>query len=509
LRYIFWGALVASTAGDPGAEAVVADLTRDITRLPLGAALTIAEFGVPGVAIWKVRPDSSGIPRVWYSDHDWPSLRSWAGRLNEGDLLDRLRPEDESRIVLARTGPAEPEDQAEQAASDADRACNVARAKYPDARYFRSPWPVDDLLEEATARVPLPPSLWYELVLLRRRPSGRLELTVQQLFLPEAVRGDTRPLTVRCAASDRNGTAFVVAARRAASSFELVSVSSARVPPGTYDVTATLLRPGKVRFDFDGLPVRPREDGRNWFDIRAALPDSLDEIGPVHLIVAIERCGAAAVVAERVDRATQLISQVRDGADGPVSISLVTYASHSHDRRTDDEPVTVHTWQETSAVVIERRLRALSARGPAPALYPHAAQVECMLAEVTERLRQSRDAREPAGRPALVVIGDKPPFPHRVDPRSGILPCPLRQDWRTLLRGLAENNHGVAFGVVRDVEPDDDPDNPAGDIWRLLGTDASATLAGFDARALAVRLGLLIAVPQYLPLPLAIPEGAD
>lgn len=502
---------MASAADDPGAEAVVAGLTRDITRLPLGEALTIAEFGVSGVAIWKVRPDSSGIPRVWYREHDWSSLRTWAGRLNEGELLDRLRPEDETRVVLARTGPVEPmDDPAEQDTRDADRAYNVARSKYPDARYFRSPRPVDDLLEAATARVPLPPSLWYELVLLTRRPSGRLELTVQQLFLPEAVRGDTRGLTVRCAASDQNGTAFVVAARRAASSFELVSVASARVPAGIYEVTATLLRPGKVRFD--GLPVMPREDGRNWLDIQAALPESLDEIGPVHLIAAIERCGPAEVVAERVDRAGQLIREVRGGADGPVSVSLVTYASHSHDRRTDDEPVTVLAWQETSAVAIERRLRTLSGRDPAPALYPHAAQVECMLAEVARRLRQAGSARQAAGRPALVVLGDKPPFPHRVDPRSGILPCPLRHDWRTLFRGLAEDHPGLAFGVVRDVAADDDPgdqDDPAGDIWRLLGTDASATLAGFDARSFAGRLGLLIAVPQYLPLPLAIPEGAD
>ena len=49
---------------------------------------------------------------------------------------------------------------------------------------------VDDLLREATARVPLPQ--WYELVLLERRPSGRLELTAKQLFERGALRNDTR-----------------------------------------------------------------------------------------------------------------------------------------------------------------------------------------------------------------------------------------------------------------------------------------------------------------------------
>lgn len=473
----------------------------------MGKALTIAEFTTARVAVWTVRPDNRGTPRVWYRWHEWSALRTW-DMLNEGELLDRLRPEDDTRIVLARTTRAEPGDTADEGGQGrhvADRAFGIARDKYPHAPAFRSPTCVDDLLREATARVPLPSSLWYELVLLRRRESGRLELTAQQLFLPEARRGDTRPFTVRCEASDENGTAFAVVTRDAAFSFELLFLASGRIPPGTYNVTATLLRPGRVRFD--GLPARLREDSRNWLDILAALPDSLEVIGPAHLIIAIELCGTAETLRARLDRASQLIGQVRSGADGLVAFSLVTYAAHSQERRTIDEPVTAHAWTETAAGPLDSRLSALRARDPATSRYPDAAPVECMLAEVTRRLRAPEAAA--AGRPVLVTIGDRPPFPHRIDPSTGILPCPKRQDWRVLLRGLADDYAGMAFGVIRDVADDDPPASPAADIWRQLGTDARAGLDTFDARRFAVDLGLLSARTQNLPLPLAIFEGAD
>ena len=163
--------------------------------------------------------------------------------------------------------------------------------------------------------MPLPSSLWYELVLLRRRRSGRLEFTAQQLFLPEARRGDTRQFTVRCEPSDDNGTVFAVAARDAAFEFQLVSMASAKVPPGTYRLIATLLRPGRVRFD--GLPVKLRTDPRDWLDVLAEVPERLDAYGPSHLIVAVECCGTDAQVEARIDRAGQLLhAQGRRGRPG-------------------------------------------------------------------------------------------------------------------------------------------------------------------------------------------------
>lgn len=494
---------MASTAQDPGAEVVLSGLAQEIIRLPLGKALTLAEFALPGVTVWKVRPDGTGIPRVRYWRYEWPSLRAWDDLLSEGELLDRIRPEDEAHIMLARTGLQASASQADQNARHADRAFAIAREKFPHALAFSPVASVDDLLAEATARVPLPASLWYELVVLRRHRSGGLELTAQQLFLPEARRGDIRPFTVRCAASDAHGTTFAVVARDAALSFELVSMASAQIIPGIYEVTATLLRPGLVRFD--GLSAELRADDRSWLDIRAALPDRLEVIGPAHLIIAVDRCGSAGAVQARIDRVGELVDQVRDTA-GPVTCSLLTYASHSHDRRTTDEPVTVHAWRENKVSTLETCLRTLRGRDPAPTLYPRAAQVECMLAEVARRLHEP-DA-EAAGRPVLVTIGDKSAFPHRVDPQTGIIPCPQRNDWRTLIRGLAEDHQGMAFGAIRD-DDDERQANPASRIWELLGTDGTSRLDIFDARRFAVGLGLRSAATQTLPLPLAVSEGAD
>jgi hypothetical protein len=226
-------------------------------------------------------------------------------------------------------------------------------------------------------------------------------------------------------------------------------------------------------------------------------------IGPAHLIVAIELCGSPGTLQSRIDRASQLVDQMRGGMGGPVAFSLLTYASHSHDRRTDDEPVTAILWAQTHIDTVERCLRSLSAREPAAALYPEAAQIECMLAEVA-RLLKKPDAA--GARPVLVTIGNKPAFPHRIDPKTGIIPCPRRNDWRACFRKLAEDHAGMTFGAVRDDEDDDLQEHPANDIWRHLGTDANVSLPAFDAHRFAVTLGLLSASTQHLPLPLATPE---
>jgi hypothetical protein len=493
---------VTGTVEDPGFEAIVADLSRYIMRLPPGRTLAIAEFSASGLMVWKIRLDGAGTPHVRYWPHTWHSV-STQDRLSKHELLDHIRPDDDSHIVLART---DPEGSADWDLGDADRAFATAMSAYPLARVLRSVSSVDNLLKGATARMPLPTSVWYELVLLRRSRSGRLELTAQQLFLPEARSGDSRTFTIRCEASDEDGTVFAVAARDAAFSFELVSMSSARIPPGSYDVTAALLRRGRVRFD--GLPVKLNEDSRSWLDIIASVPDRLDVIGPAHLIVAIEVCGTTAEVQARVDRARQLIGLVHADADGPVTFSLLTYASHSHDRRTADEPVATLAWAESETGSLDRRLGRLRTRDPAVSRYPLGAQIECMLAEVMRRLHGPEAAA--AGRPVLVTIGEKPAFPSRVDPVTGVIPCPQRNDWRRTFLRLAEEHAGMAFGLIRDDEVEDDlPGNPADDIWRNLGTDASATPVAFDARRFAVDLGLLSATMQYLPLPLAVPEGAD
>ena len=69
----------------------------------------------------------------------------------------------------------------------------------------------------------------------------------------------------------------------------------------------------------------------------------------------------------------------------------------------------------------------------------------------------------------------------------------------------------MAFGAIRDSgdDPDDFSEDPADEVWGLLGTDMSASLSAFDPHAFAVGLGLVPPALQYLPFPLAIPDGAD
>jgi hypothetical protein len=494
---------VTGGPADADDEAIVSSLAGDIASLTTDKPLIIAEFHTNKVTVWRVRLDSCGTPRVRYESRTWDLLQAW-GMLDETALAAYIRPDDGNRMVLARTGS----DAARSVAGgDADRAFTVTREKHRQARAFRSAAAVDDLLEEATARVPLPSSVWYELVLLRRTRSGRIEFTAQQLFLPEARRGDTRTFNVRCEPSDENGTVFAVAVRNAALDFQLLSMKSASIRPGTYTVTATLIRPGSVRFT--GLPAKLRDDARSWLDLLAVVPERLDVADPAHLIIAVEACGTPADLRARADRARQLISDAAEGADSPVRFSLLSYAVHTHDRRIPDEPVTTLVWAEADARVIDQRLGRLSARVPTRAGHGRGAQIECLLAEVARRLRQPEAAA--AGRPVLVMIGERPASPHRIDPVSRVLPCPLRNDWRADLRSLSEAYDGMAFGAIRDGGDEDDPliEDPSEAVWPILGTDAYARADVFNPREFAIDLGLRSPTLQYLPFPLFIPEGAD
>jgi hypothetical protein len=489
----------------PDGEAAVSRLSGDIGRLTVDKTLIIAEFHTTEVTAWRIRLDECGTPRVSSRSRTWGSLQE-RGTLDEPALLAFIRPDDDAVLVLARTGG--PRSVGYPADRDADGAPRVARDAFPQARTFECEDAVGDLIAEAIDRVPLPSSTWYELVLLTRTRTGRIEFTAQQLFLPEAQRGDTRTFTVRCEASDENGTVFAVAVRNAAFEFQLMTMQSAHLAAGTYTITATLLRRGGVRFD--GLPVQPHDDTRSWLDVIAAVPERLEVIGPAHLIVAVEACGTTADLQARVDRASQLVTGVAAGTDAPVRFSVLTYASHVHERRVTDEPVTVLCWAESDPDHLARCLDWLKARPPAVSGRSPAAQVECLLAEVTELMREPAAAS--AGRPVLVLVGGRPAFPPRVDLVSGFLPCPSRRDWRTLLDGLRRAYGGMAFGVIRDGDEDEDDlfrDGPSDDLWRMAGSDAYARAGAFNPRRFAVRLGLLSPTVYSLPFPLAVPERAE
>lgn len=475
---------MTGAAGNEADGAVLAPVASLIARLSGDETLTLAEFGPDSIIIWGIHLDLNGTPRVRYWPERWESLHDADGRLAERELIRFIQPGRRSPRMLVRSGAA---------SVAADQALGVASASFPGAATLHCPSPLRHLLAEAVSRVPI--SQWYELVVLRPAPSGELVLTAELLFPPEASRGDTQTITLRCEPSDENGTVFAVVCRGAEPSFRLVSMDSARVPPRTYHVTATLLRPGAVRFG--GLPVKLARDPRNWQEVLDAVPPRFEATGPVHLVIAIESCGTDEQVYDRAHWARQLVRDVADAAAGPVTYSLVGYGAHSFKRGTSDDPVEMLGWAGETDTVLEG-LDVLTARGGAEAGYSRAARIECMLARVAGELSQDHS---PAGRPVLVTVGTRPAFPHRIDPASEIIPCPDRHDWRALLKDLRDSHPGISFGAVQ--EPDPDLAGPAADVWGHLGADVLARTATADSWQFAADLGLLPEASQSVPFPMS------
>ena len=361
------------------------------------------------------------------------------------------------------------------------------RSAYPAAPAFECPDLLDDLLRQAIADVPL--TRWYELVVLHRSRSGQLVLTGCQLFPPAAQRGDRRPLTIHCEPSDENGTVFAVITAEPERRFRLVSLTSAKLPPGSYPLTAELGRPGLVRFH--GLPVELRPDQRSWPELVAAVPERLDLVESAHLICMVEVSGTSDQVLERLERIEQLVQLVADGAKDRLTVSLISYGPHSVDRGGPEVPLRVLTWAGGSDAALAA-LGQLRERGAAEPGYPRAAQLECVLAEVADRLT-AHD-----GRPFLVAVGLRPAFPSRVDPDSEIIPCPMRHDWRRALQQLREHP-GIAFGAIHD--------GPWEEIWNELGHDAAARMDAVNTRGFAADLGLLSLTVQHVPFPLVDGKG--
>jgi hypothetical protein len=332
---------------------------------------------------------------------------------------------------------------------------------------------------------------WYELVVLRRTRSGRLVLEGCQLFPPSAQRGDLQRLTIRCEPSDGNGTVFAVVTCEPPRSFRLLSIESASLAPGSYELTAELMRPGLIQFH--GLPSELRADHRSWQELVASIPARIDMYQPAHLICAVEVSGTADQVQERIFRIEQLIRHV-EAEERQLAISLVSYGPHSFDRRVAEEPTRTLTWASASDEALAA-LDQLSDRGAVEAGYARAAQLECALTKVAARITGRH------GRPALVTVGSRPPFPPRMDPSSEILPCPERNSWRRALQQIG-TNPGITFGAIHDHGPDDD------ETWRRLGSDAVAHLKAVNIRRFAATLKLLSLTTQPVPFPILEKAGS-
>ena len=444
----------------------------------LGAdqAFTIVELGPDGVVTWEVRRDHYGVPQAQH----WPPVQVSLLLADDASFDERLRRIIGGSRVLFAEDPA-----------DEDHAELFYRlgSAYPNAPVISRSVPLEAVLRDVIAGDPV--TEWYELVVLRRIPSGRLVLQGRPLIPAEAERGYSEKFKIRCEPSDPHGTVFAVVARRQERDFRLVSVKSVTIEPGVYNLTARLIRPNRVSFDeLPGL----HEEPRSWSDLVAAVPDTLDRGVSAHLICAVEVCGTAKRFEQRIRLVKWLIEHI-ENADTGLSVSLISYGQHSFDSR-PEEPVTVLTWAESSNPALSALERLLE-RGPATSGYPRAAQLECVLTEVVRRLADHAPA--PARRPVLVAVGSRPAFPPRVDPATGILPCPARHDWSSALRHLRHEHPGITFGAICDQ-------GPASGVWAELRSGAFASGDVVDVRPFAAALDLS-SEAQPVPFPLLETEG--
>ncbi|MEV8635348.1 hypothetical protein AB0395_27195 [Streptosporangium sp. NPDC051023] len=464
-------------------------LTEAVAELGGARRLSVVEVAPDGVTVFDLHRDETGTPRGhgrpvvrWADPVDGPSWDDPGASGDRETVLEAVNVSADTTVVLVGSSPGSPR---------ADEAMELLRAAHPKAFAFtRAGMPVGRLLREIVADEPLRRS--YELVVLRRHPvTNRLELTCTPLFEIEARRGTSFTFTVRCEPSDEWGTAFAVVAwqdRRPA----LLSVHTAKVQPGRYEITAELERPGLVRFS--GLPGLARGD-RSWAEWVAAVPYRLDpSAGPAHLICAVETSGTAARVLERFRRIGQMITAMSGGLDDRLQVSLIAYGTHSYQRNVPEEPVDVAGWQvstEHARHSLERLEERVRQREAEDRGYADAAMVEDMLAEVARRLPSSSQ-----GRTALLTVGDRPPHPPRVH-RSHILPCPRRFDWEQEVRRL-EQHPDLVFGAICDRPP-----GRADPVWSRLGRAGLVHLDGaVDVHGLGADLGLTASQVQPIPFPL-------
>ncbi len=333
----------------------------------------------------------------------------------------------------------------------------------------------------------------YGLVALRRSRSGNLYLDRVRLFGPGDAPGSTVNFPVTLQPSGAGGTVFATFADSPATPDvppELLVMQSAKIPPGNYDLTAELLDPYPGYVRFHGLPAALRADLRPWDEVVAAVPPHMPPgTGPAHLIAAIEISGQPAMVYERLDCVAALVQHVVSASAEPMSYSLITYGPHRiNSNRADypDVPVRTLAWDAPAEAVLDG-LDAVARYGLAPRGYQFAAQLECMLAELANRLT----GRE--GRPVLVTAGARPAHPPRPDPQTRYIPCPAHNDGLAIRQWLQGRHPGMGFGVIHPAGPEDD-------LWQKLGCDVMG--GAFSAPDLAARHNLTGQPVQLLPLPL-------
>ncbi len=461
-------------------------LCLELEQLTGNATFTVAEFAADTVTIFEISRDEHGTPTPFW----WEYRHENGAIIVDDDEPDQWSeamadPAQFNRRVAPRFIVCAP-----------DPLPSGLRDLMPDPHevpVYQCRAPLRELLRAAIRESPL--VLGYELAVLKRMPAGhtgpeRLVLTGHRLFSPGDTQGSRVAVRVNVEPTDDEGTAFAVVTReprpylpRQTWRLRALQVQAAVVPPGLYDLTVVLTRPGRVRFQ--GLPVPLGESGRSWDDLQSLVPSQLTARTPAHLVCLAEICGSDDRLQQRIDRLEELVTEAETGGM-PLRVSVVAYGAHGVAWKVDDRPPEIRAWAASGDEAI-KALRGLASRRVDEREYQRAAQLECALKLVRERLSPAD------GRPVIVTVGGRPAHPPGLDASRQIIPCP---DW---VDGMSELNWllrlpGITFGALRDP-------NCRGGIWESLGRHAVATVDdAVDMESFAARLDLRVAA-QTVPFP--------
>ncbi|HXT88536.1 MAG TPA: hypothetical protein VN714_04685 [Trebonia sp.] len=451
-----------------GAEDEVRDaLSDELAQLTGNTTFTVVEFGSAGATIWRLYRDENGTPRA-----EQPRVRQSV--LKDPEAFYR----EVNPVFIMRTAAVLPDNLFE--------LLTAARG----VPVYECHASLEAQVRRAITESPL--VLGYELAVLKEVPAGRpdagrLVLAGYPLFPPGVTQGYRTAVRVHCEPTDGSGTVFAVVTRDrrpdippSEQVLRPVHIHSAVVPADTYEVTAVLARPGRVLLE--GLPAPLSKSADSWDNLKRQVPERLSAAEAVHLVCLVETSGGEDQVELRVDRLSQLIDEAAQRVSR-LNVSVVAYGPHSVAWRVDERPVAVRAWAASGTRAIQE-LRGLLGRGDDDREYLRAAQLECALETVARHLS------DPDGRPVIVTAGRRPPHPPAMDTRSTIIPCPDRVNWKWQVDKLASLR--ATFGALRDS-------GARGEIWRMLGRDAMATVDDpVDMPDFAARLGLRTATQTVL-----------
>jgi hypothetical protein len=459
-------------------------LSGELERLTGNTAFVVAEFATETATIFQVYRD----------EHGTPTASTWNYRCVDGVRMVADHEPDQWSVTTADPAQFYQRVAPRLIVRPLDPLPRGLRTLLPGSREMPVPVyecrePLKVLLRAAMKDSPL--VMGYELAVLKRGPDARTGaeravLTGYPLFSPGDTRGSQATVRVTIEPTDGEGTAFAVVTReprpdlpRQARRLRPVQVQTAVVAPGPYLLTAVLTRPGRVQFQaVPELPLLGRS-GRSWDELERLVPGQLTAQASAHLICLVELCGSDDRLQQRIDRLEELVNEAQADAR-PLRVSVVAYGAHGVAWKVNDRPPDVRAWAAPGDEAITA-LRGLAGRRVDEREYQDAAQLECALKLLRERLIAAD------GRPVIVTAGGRPAHPPKLDTSRQLIPCP---DWVDAMAelGWLVRLPGITFGALRDPKW-------RGGIWEWLGRDAMATVDdAVDMESFAAYLGLRVAV---------------